>query len=106
MMEHPRTDAWAIGTLISALISNSHELPRPEQNDPRRSLGSIQEESTPSLTHQDVVAFKKKKPRAINPTQKSIIPDDHLTHNLEYLDDGSSTLKGPGIGEDSLAEGC
>jgi len=133
----PQTDVWAIGAtgallssaltpnspeLIGALLSsalnpNSPELLGPEQNDLRRSLESLWEESTTSSTHADLVASLdgsgkslRRKPHTINTTPKSTFPDDNIMANImanpEDLNDGTSMSKGPEIGEGSLAEGC
>jgi hypothetical protein len=115
----PRTDAWAIGALISSILTlNSPELLGPEQNDLRRTLGSIWEESTASSTHADVMAnpngssldgLRKplgRKPHTMNATRRSTLPDDNIMHNPEDLNDGTSISKGREIAEDSLAEGC
>lgn len=89
--------------MLSCLTPNSSELSGPEQNDPE--LGRIREDSTVFSTHQDVVALRRK-PHAINPIQKPILPDGHLTHKPENLNDGTSTSKEPGIGWRNPTEGC
>lgn len=107
----PRTDVWAIGAVLSSILTpNSPELLGPEQNDLRRSLGSIWEESTASSTHAVMPASVdgsrqslRRESRTINITRKSTFPDDNIMTNPEDL---TSISRGSEISGDSPAEGC
>lgn len=107
-------DVWAIGAVLSSILTpNSPELLGPEQNDLRRSLGSIWEESTASSTHAVMPASVdgsrqslRRESRTINITRKPTFPDDNIMTNPEDLNDGTSMSKGSEIGGDSPAEGC